>query len=321
MAQDQKTLPAAKNVPAKNELAEFLRDPVRMKEIRMALGKGADADRFVRGVLTTIAQDPKLSNATPGSIYKAMLTSAALGLEVDPRGHAYLVPFNTDGGVALTLIPGYKGYIYKTRQAAGVRAVFIEAVHDGDDFQVVKGLAPTIRHVPALGTNYGVDEKITHFYAAVKMDNGETEFEVMTRSQVEAVRDGLRYKSPIWEKHFQEMGRKTVFRRLTKRLQFSEISKLNAYDEALDGGRAAYVGRDGIEQGARMHEIEMTPEEDADIQAAIQKKIQELKKADPKKWTDAKLRGYMVGMFGSAEWGKLRQRDKYDFRDYLESQA
>jgi recombination protein RecT len=69
-------------------------------------------------------------------------------------------------------------------------------------------------------------------------------FRVMTRAQVEAVRnESKNYKyarnkaETVWAKHFEEMGCKTVLRRLMKYVPLSpEFSRAIALDEAADAG-------------------------------------------------------------------------------------
>ncbi|MCA3233425.1 MAG: recombinase RecT, partial [Cupriavidus sp.] len=101
---------------------------------------------------------------------------------------------------------------------------------------------------------YGLDEKLEHkptmsgrgrviaFYAVAKLVGGGHAFEVMSVDQVNEIRDASQnYKfardkdKTVWGQHYEEMGRKTVLRRLFKYLPVS-IELANA--SALDGMHA-----------------------------------------------------------------------------------
>ena len=58
-----------------------------------ALPKAVGFERFMRTALTTIRNNPQLKQCDAVSVMAALMTSAQLGLEVGPLGHAYLVPF------------------------------------------------------------------------------------------------------------------------------------------------------------------------------------------------------------------------------------
>lgn len=220
----------------KTEIKDLILSENFKKQIKFALGKGKDIEKYVRGVLTTIALNPDLQKCSKDSILKSILNAAQLDLEVDSKGHGYLVPYwnkdtnNTD----CQFIAGYKGYIAKARKSKMVARITTEAVYQNDTFEVQKGSNPNINHVPDL---QNMDEsKITHFYAIIKQTNGEIEIEVMNLKQIMQFagkkKDGnLNY---IWANNLQEMGRKIVLKRLLKKLQLPELENLTAYENSID---------------------------------------------------------------------------------------
>jgi recombination protein RecT len=112
----------------------------------------------------------------------------------------------------------------------------------GDYFKYKFGLEEELTHVPSGLSDPNV---ITHFYSTGHFTNGGHVFNVMTRSQVEAVRNGSQgYKSAkqwqqesVWDTNFEEMGNKTVLRRMMKFVPLSpELQQAVGYDEAGEYG-------------------------------------------------------------------------------------
>jgi recombination protein RecT len=223
------------------------------KKLSMALSKPVEkVDKYWRGVMTTVSTDPyqRLSQCTPSSIVKSVMVSAQIGLAIDAREHAFLIPRKNhkQGTLEATFQPGYKGYIYQMRKCPKILTVTAEPVFrsessDPNKFFVQKGTDPLIRHIPDLECE-GRSEDITHFYAVVKFDSGETEFEVMTRAQVDEIMSRAATRD-IWSKNYQQMGRKTVLLRLNTRLQLPETEELARIDIASHEGKESYVDEDG----------------------------------------------------------------------------
>lgn len=68
----------------------------------------------------------------------AIVEASSLGLELDLRGQAYLIPF----GKEVTLIPGYKGLMDLAYRSGRVTNIYAEVVCENDQFTFSLGLAP-----------------------------------------------------------------------------------------------------------------------------------------------------------------------------------
>lgn len=188
-------------------------------------------------------QVPKLLECDPGSLIKALMTAASMGLEPDPFiGHLYLIPFKNQ----VQVIPGYKGLMQLVRNSGMVDSISCEAVHQNDEFDYQLGTDPKLVHKPYLGER----GPIVAFYCVAKFKDGSFHIELMNVHEVEAVRnmsDGYtralasgNTKYSPWHNHFEEMGKKTVFRRAYKRLPMSTSRCLNNAIKAED---AYFKGR------------------------------------------------------------------------------
>jgi recombination protein RecT len=170
------------------------------------------------------------------------MACAQLGLEPDGvLGQAYLVPFRGK----VQFIAGYRGLLTLARNSGEISSIQAHEVCQNDEFSYGYGLNEHLDHKPAEGER----GEVTHFYAYAKFKDGGHVFEVMTRRQVEAVRDkseGYRafksgaIKSTPWGDHFVEMGRKTAIRRISKYLPLS-VQKAASFEDAVDRGAAATI--------------------------------------------------------------------------------
>ena len=198
------------------------------KQMALALPSHMKAERMARIALTACLKNPTLLECDVQSFAGSMLVLAQLGLEPDGN-EAHLVPFrNRNRNVMeVQVIPDYKGLAKLARQSGEIKMMDWREVRQGDHFQYEYGSKAFIEHRPDdkpvhVKEKDGWVEKrpITHCYALAILDSGETVFEVMRWEDVEFHRD--RYSkaagSGPWITEAGQMGAKTCFRRLSKRL-------------------------------------------------------------------------------------------------------
>lgn len=218
-------------------------------QIAAALPKFMDMPRFLRVAMTSIQRNPKLLECAPVTLVGAIIQSAQLGLELDGiLGHAYLVPFynGKKSRLEVQFIAGYKGLIALVRRSDQMSGIEARVVHEKDTFRYTYGMDATIEHIPDKDANPG--EAIA-FYAIARMKDGNAQFEVMSRTDVEKVMKRSPSKdkegNPVgpWKSDFEEMGKKTVIRRLVKVLPVTiEAQKAVHLDERADLGLAQDLG-------------------------------------------------------------------------------
>jgi recombination protein RecT len=153
---------------------------------------------------------------TPASIVEAIREAAALRLEpTGLLGDAYLVRY----GDQARLMPGYRGLMKLARRSGEVEKIDAQVVYDGDAFAIHLGTDPEILHDPVIDGDRG---NFTGAYAYARMTTGEVIVEWMSVADIEVVRRSSKAstKGP-WVTFWGEMARKTVLRRLMKRLPLS----------------------------------------------------------------------------------------------------
>lgn len=201
----------------KRDLKTLLNSEAIRAQIARALPAHMTPDRFLRVATTTMLRVPKLASCDQASFMQAMLTCSQLGIEPDNR-RAYLIPFENRklGIVECQLIIGFMGLLELAKRSGEVASWKAETVKERDGFSWDNG---AISH----SINWREDRgKLECVYSVVRLTNGETDTEVMTLAEVEAIRQRSRSKdNGPWVTDFEEMAKKTVIRRHSKRLTLS----------------------------------------------------------------------------------------------------
>lgn len=193
--------------------------------IASRLPKHLTADRIMKVALTSINKTPKLLECTRESLMLSIMQAAELGLEPGGAlGEGYLVPY----GNQCQFIPGYRGLIALARRSGQIISLEAHVVHEKDEFSCALGLDPSLEHKPAW--EEADPGQLRFVYAVAKLKDGGTQFEVMSRTQVERIRERSKAgKSGPWVTDYEEMARKTVVRRLFKYLPVS-VEMANALE-------------------------------------------------------------------------------------------
>ena len=236
------------NAPAKKEMSFPVMLEAYKGEIARALPRHMNADRLARIALTEFRKNPKLADCAPKSVFAAIIIASQLGLEPGLLGQAYLIPFKSE----CQLIPGYQGLIDLVRRTGKVKRIEAHVVRDGDKFTYKTGLVTVLEHEPNLDTEPG---PMRLAYAVAEFEDGGYHVEVMSRHQIEAIRDNSQgYKSAVqykkdhpWLSNADEMWRKTLIRRICKYLPKSaELMTALALDDAANNGAQGITVEDAV---------------------------------------------------------------------------
>lgn len=220
-------VPLAKKVDDVRKLLEKSKS-----QIAVALPRHLSADRMLRIAMTSIRRTPKLASCSQASLLGAVMTAAQLGLEPDGvLGMAYLVPFKEE----VQLIVGFKGLLDLARRSGQISTIFARVVHVKDAFEFSYGLNERLEHIPTRENDPG---ELVAVYAVARLKDGGQQFEVMTKREIDQIREQSRAKDDgPWVTHYEEMAKKTVLRRLCKMLPASvEMARAVSLDERADIG-------------------------------------------------------------------------------------
>ncbi|WP_188898746.1 recombinase RecT [Caldovatus sediminis] len=197
-------------------------------EIARALPPHIPPERFQRVVLTAIQANPDLLEADRRSLWSACVKAAQDGLLPDGREGALITFYDRRRGRLIAQwMPMVAGILKKVRNSGELASITANVVYEGEHFRVVLGDEERIEHERDLGA-VGRRDPIA-VYAIATLRNGERVREVMTWQQVEEVRAISRApENGPWGTWTEEMARKTVIRRLAKRLPMSSDREQDA---------------------------------------------------------------------------------------------
>lgn len=246
------------------ELSAFEKFRAQVERLRTEIGAlvGKDnVERFIRVCLNAVQANPDvLAPPARKSLLLACMKAAQDRLLPDGREavfNVYKVKTELPGGKKewlphvqyLPMVGGMVKKLYDSGHATFVDAV---AVRELDYFKYQRGDEPRIEHEPYVGEDD--PGKVIAAYVIVKLKNGETKREVMTRREIEQVR--MKSKSPdglMWgekDEHgnpsgfYDQAAIKSVIKRAYKQLPSSyELETVIASDNATSG-LAAETGAD-----------------------------------------------------------------------------
>src|SRR2546422_7300548 len=194
-------------------------------QIVKCLPRHLDADKMIYVALETVRADSYLRQCEPQSIVQAVLEASQLGLMLGNKlGHAYLAPRREKKTNTLKcqLLIGYRGFIALAHRTGKVSSIYPAIVHQGDQFSLKLGTGRQLVHVPLLDPAKRGDW--IGAYAVVEFRDGRTDFEWMTRQEIEKVKQCSESASEAWSpwRRFEdEMIKKSPIRRMAKRLCLS----------------------------------------------------------------------------------------------------
>mgnify|MGYP002623845213 CR=1 FL=1 len=211
----------AEQQPKQLTIRQRLNQPEMKAEFARVLPRHCSAERMTRVALTAITRTPTLADCDQHSFFQALLNLSAWGLEPDGR-RAHLIPFknNKRGVYECQLIVDYKGLVELAYRSGYVNRIHADVVYEGDRFEYSLGVVE--KHVPwflrqdaAKPADRG---QVIAVYCLAELKNaGAPKFELLTRQDVEAVRSRSRAgTSGPWVTDWNEMAKKTAFRRLSK---------------------------------------------------------------------------------------------------------
>jgi recombination protein RecT len=189
-------------------------------QVALVLPSHLTPERFLRVALTATRKNPKLLQCDQGSFFSSLLDLSQVGLEPDGR-LAHLIPYGTE----CKLIIDYKGLVDLAMRTGKFSKIHADKVCEADLFKY------SIGEVVAHEIDFRHDRGDAYaYYAQVVYRDGTRQADCMKLNEVQAIqkRSKAGGNGP-WITDFHEMGKKTVFRRLSKWVPMS-----SEFRQALD---------------------------------------------------------------------------------------
>lgn len=222
---DKRKTPTDDDKPAAQIARLFAMLDERAPALASLLPPDIPVKRFVGVVKTAIMQNPKLAVADRRSLMVACQRAAADRLLPDGKSavlNVYRTNVARKGESAVWVdmveyLPMSAGLIAKLYASGQVRSVDAAAVYERDEFAYTRGDDPKIVHVPYMGEDD--PGPIVAAYAIIRLTNGETKREVMSRRDIAKVRSSSKAPDgPGWSKWEDQFAVKSVVKRAYKQL-------------------------------------------------------------------------------------------------------
>jgi recombination protein RecT len=193
----------------------------------------------------------KVAQENPQSITNAIINIATIGTTLNPAlRQAYLIPrsiqMNGQKRMSACLDHSYMGLCQIATSSGGCIDMDADVVYAGDYFKYIRGLNPTLEHIPFSMREDLTEEQrkagkgeMVYVYATAILPFGNimhTKFIVLDRAEVELVRKTSQApNSPMWVNHYGEGARKTAIKKLYKLLPQTDrmstaIAAINEFD-------------------------------------------------------------------------------------------
>ena len=196
-----------KALPPAAQLKSIIKGDAFKGAVSAFFEKEQNRDRFVQAAINAIVRVPKLGTCDRNSFMMALMQLAQMGLNPDGR-NAHLIPY----GQTVTLVVDYKGMVTLAMRSDKVSKVEAFEVYKNDHFRLKNG---EVEH--EVDDPFGDRGEVVGFYAVCQFRDGTKKYEVMSKKQVDAVRARSRAsQNGPWVTDYNEMAKKTVFKRLSK---------------------------------------------------------------------------------------------------------
>jgi recombination protein RecT len=175
--------------------------------------------------------NPTLITCQFESMVAALLKAHSLGLDPCLPNEFWLIPRKIQGTLTVTTQVGYNGLRRQAMRSGSYKDVKAHVVFEGDDFDV-ELVTGAMHHRPLFNGKRG---DAVCAYAVAILQDGTLDPEVMSEDQINAIRnrsDAWKSgRSNPWQTDWSEMARKTVLKRLCKRLDLGADAARALRDE------------------------------------------------------------------------------------------
>lgn len=221
----------------KMNFAAVLKSPAVQTSLIGTLGDAMKAKTFTAALISAVNTNRQLMSCEPMSIISAALLGESLQLSPSPQlGHYYMVPFNDSksGTTKATFQLGWKGYYQLALRSGQYKHLDAVAVKEGE-LIAYNPITDEIQLEPIGDPLAREKAKTIGYYAHFELNNGFTKAMYWPKEKMEAhaLTYSQGYKSKrgytFWEKDFDSMALKTMYRQLISKYGIMSIEMQKAF--------------------------------------------------------------------------------------------
>ena len=221
----------------KTQFQAIIKDSKVQANLTGTLGDAARTKTFTSSLISAVSTNPALQECEGMSIISAALLGESLNLSPSPQlGHYYMVPFkdNKAGISKATFVLGWKGYYQLALRSGQYRNIDAVAIKEGelDEYDPITGEIkihaisdPMERENAKTIGYYAWFELINGFKKAMYWPKEKMEAHALKYSKGYAAKKGYTF----WEKDFDAMALKTMYRQLISKYGIMSLEMQKAY--------------------------------------------------------------------------------------------
>lgn len=234
------TTKKASNVVAtaqKQGFAAMIKSDAVQKSLSGTLGDAMKAKTFTASLISAVSTTPSLRECDGMSIISSALLGESLRLSPSPQlGQYYMTPFkdNKTGVTKATFVLGWKGYYQLALRSGQYRNLDAVAVKEGE-LEEYNPITGEIKLNPISDPVAREHAKTVGYYAFFELTNGFKKQMYWSKEKMEqhALKYSMGYKAKkgytFWEKDFDSMALKTMYRQLIGKYGIMSIDMQKAY--------------------------------------------------------------------------------------------
>lgn len=230
-------LEKAQKATAKLTFSAFMNTDSTQRAIQNTLQDAARAKTFTSSLISAYTTNAALRECTPGSVVSSALLGESLNLSPSPQlGHYYFVPFkdNKNGDTKATFVLGWKGYYQLALRSGMYKNIEAVPIKEGElkSFNPITG---SVELEPIQDPRERETAKTVGYYAYFELLNGFKKEMYWSKEKMEhhAETFSKGYKAhkgyTFWERSFDDMALKTMYRQLIGKYGIMSIEMQNAY--------------------------------------------------------------------------------------------
>ena len=221
----------------KMQFSSLIKSDGVQKALSSTLGDAMHAKTFTSSLISAVSTNPALSECDGMTIISAALLGESLNLSPSPQlGQYYIVPFKDrkTGTTKGTFQLGWKGYYQLALRSGQYKNIDAVAIKEGE----LKSYDPITGHIeiePMEDEVARENARTIGYYAYFELINGFKKEMYWSREKMEAHAEkySMGYKAhkgyTFWEKDFDSMAIKTMYRQLIGKYGIMSIDMQKAY--------------------------------------------------------------------------------------------
>ena len=221
----------------KIQFSSLIKSDAVQKALVGTLGDAMRAKTFTSSLISAVSTNPQLSECNGMTIISAALLGESLKLSPSPQlGQYYMVPFkdNKTGMKKATFQLGWKGYYQLALRSGQYKCIDAVPIKEGE-LKEYNDITGDIQLEPITDPIQRENAKTTGYYAYFELLNGFKKSMYWSKKKMEAHAEkySMGYRAhkgyTFWEKDFDAMALKTMYRQLISKYGVMSIDMQKAY--------------------------------------------------------------------------------------------